>query len=51
MIRSKASPGWDWLFQDNPTILSRKNNYKFSAERLAFSREESYHAMTTHGRR
>ena len=24
MIHPKASPGWDWLFQDNPTILSRK---------------------------
>lgn len=51
MIHTKASPGWDWLFQDKPNIFKKKNNYYFSAKRLAFSCKESYHAMTTHGRR
>jgi len=27
MIHTKASPGWDWLFQDKPNIFKKKNNY------------------------
>jgi len=27
MIRTKASPGWDWLFQDKINSYKKKNNY------------------------